>query len=41
MNVGKPKRIHSVEPLKDPVPATRRPQKRPVAPRVPAKAGRA
>jgi hypothetical protein len=41
VNVGKPKRIHRVEPLKDPVPARRQPEKRPAPPRVPAKAGRA
>jgi hypothetical protein len=41
VNVGKPKRIHRVEPLKDPVPARRRPEKPPAAPRVPSKVGRA
>ena len=39
MNVGKPKRIHQVEPLKTPVPAEERPEEQPSEPSVPAKAG--
>jgi hypothetical protein len=41
VNVGKPKRIHRVEPLKTPVPAKERPQERPSTPRVPVKAASA
>ena len=37
MNVGKPKRIHHVEPLKTPVPAKERPAEQPSAPSVPVK----
>jgi len=32
MDIGKPQRIHRVEPLKDPVPAREEPRKTPAAP---------
>jgi hypothetical protein len=41
VNVGKPKRIHHVEPLKTPVPAKERPEEQPSTPSVPAKAASA
>ena len=43
MEIGKPKRIHRVEPLKNPVPIRREPGDRPAPvpqPRVPAKTER-
>ena len=41
MNVGKPKRVHRVEPLKTPVPAKKQPEEKPSKPGVPAKAASA
>ena len=37
MDIGKPKRIHRVEPVRDPVPPAREPAPVPEAPREPEK----